>query len=99
MLVGVYLGSPCIYVFVCSCADVPLSDSSSKGLCVCELGVFTRDRRLPILWLHPLPGLLSVPKHVTKVMGEGASWPSCFSPQPTSTRASHLELCLHMAAH
>lgn len=76
MLVGAYLGSPCIYVFVCSCADVPLNDSSSKGLCVCELDVFTRDRQLPTLWFTPLPGLLSVPKHFTKVWGRGASRPS-----------------------
>lgn len=62
MLVGAYLGSPCIYVFVCSCADVPLSDSRSKGLCVCELDVFTRDRQLPTLWLHSPPWAALSPK-------------------------------------
>lgn len=61
MLVGAYLGSPCIYVFVCSCVDVSLSDSSSKDLCVCELGVFTRDRQLPTL-ASPPPGAALSPK-------------------------------------
>lgn len=98
MFVGAYLGLPCIYVFVCSCADVPLSDSSSKGLCVSWV-YLQGISAFQLCGFTPSPGCSQSQNILLKSWGRGASWPSCFSPQPTSTRASHLELCLHMAVH
>lgn len=99
MLVGARLGAACIYVLVCSCVDVALSDSSSKGLCLCGwvclqgIGGFQ-------LWPHSLLSwaALSPKTSVLKLWGV-ASWPSCSSPQPTSARAWLSKLGLHMAVH
>lgn len=50
MLSGAYLGAPCIYVFVCSCVDVPLSASESSG-CIRKSYVTQAPRASVSVWL------------------------------------------------
>lgn len=50
MLVGAFLGAPCIYEIVCSCVDVPLSASESSG-CIRKSSVTQAPRASVSVWL------------------------------------------------
>lgn len=50
MLVGAFLGAPCIYEIVCSCADVPLSASESSG-CIRKSSVTQAPGASVSVWL------------------------------------------------